>query len=130
MEFLNYGLDCLGVGAGGYQQIIFGMFMLGFYAFSAQSGNIKKFSEKFLQKKERGYPMLIDLKSNPFLFVGQRRRVVESTLASMSQQEKIAQLFCLITYTDDENYLSYLAKGLGVGGVMTRTMSLPELIAR
>ncbi len=42
MEFLNYGLDCLGVGAGGYQQIIFGMFMLAFYAFSAQAGNIKK----------------------------------------------------------------------------------------
>lgn len=50
MEFLNYGLDCLGVGAGGYQQIIFGMFMLGFYAFSAQSGNIKKFFGKIFAK--------------------------------------------------------------------------------
>lgn len=54
MEFLNYGLDCLGVGAGGYQQIIFGMFMLGFYAFSAQSGNIKKFFGKIFAKKEKG----------------------------------------------------------------------------
>lgn len=54
MEFLNYGLDCLGVGAGGYQQIIFGMFMLAFYAFSAQSGNIKKFLQKIFSghKKE------------------------------------------------------------------------------
>ncbi len=41
MEFLNYGLDCLGVGAGGYQQIIFGAFMLAFYAFSARAGSIK-----------------------------------------------------------------------------------------
>lgn len=72
--------------------------------------------------------MLIDLKSNPFYLSDKDVEWVESTLASMSQQEKIAQLFCLITYTDDENYLSYLAKGLGVGGVMTRTMSLPELI--
>ena len=54
MELLNYGLDCLGVGAGGYQQIIFGMFMLAFYAFSAQSGNIKKFLQKVFSghKKE------------------------------------------------------------------------------
>ena len=54
MELLNYGLDCLGVGAGGYQQIIFGMFMLAFYAFSAQSGNIKKFLQKIFSghKKE------------------------------------------------------------------------------
>ena len=54
MEFLNYGLDCLGVGAGGYQQIIFGMFMLGFYAVSAQSVNIKKFFGKIFAKKEKG----------------------------------------------------------------------------
>ena len=54
MEFLNYGLDCLGVGAGGYQQIIFGMFMLGFYAFSAQSANIKKFFGKIFANKEKG----------------------------------------------------------------------------
>lgn len=54
MEFLNYGLDCLGVGAGGYQQIIFGLFMLGFYAFSAQSGNIKKFFGRIFAKKEKG----------------------------------------------------------------------------
>ena len=54
MELLNYGLDCLGVGAGGYQQIIFGLFMLGFYAFSAQSGNIKKFFGKIFAKKEKG----------------------------------------------------------------------------
>ncbi len=54
MELLNYGLDCLGVGAGGYQQIIFGLFMLGFYAVSAQSGNIKKFFGKIFSKKEKG----------------------------------------------------------------------------
>ena len=50
MEFLNYGLDCLGVGAGGYQQIIFGLFMLAFYAFSAQAGNIKKLANKIVAK--------------------------------------------------------------------------------
>ncbi len=46
MQLMNYGLDCLGLGAGGWQQIIFGLFMLGFYAFSAQIGNIKKLFAK------------------------------------------------------------------------------------
>ena len=46
----------------------------------------------------------------------------------MTEEEKIAQLFCLITYTDDENYLRYLAGDLKVGGVMMRTMSLAEIV--
>jgi ribose transport system permease protein len=37
MSFLNYGLNCMGVGSGGYQQIIFGLFMFAFYAFSARA---------------------------------------------------------------------------------------------
>ena len=41
MEILNYGLDCLNLGAGGWQQIIMGVFVLGFYAFSGQIGNIQ-----------------------------------------------------------------------------------------
>lgn len=41
MEIMNSGLDCLGVGGGGVQQIIFGLFMLGFYAFSGQFYKIK-----------------------------------------------------------------------------------------
>lgn len=53
---------------------------------------------------------------------------VEKTLSAMTEEEKIAQLFCLITYTDDENYLKWLASGLKVGGVMMRTMSMEELI--
>lgn len=72
--------------------------------------------------------MYIDLKKNPFFLADQDIEWVQSTLASMTQEEKIAQLFCLITYTDDEQYLAYLAKGLKVGGVMTRTMSLEEMI--
>ncbi len=36
MEILNYGLSCLGYGAGGWQQIIVGSFMLLFYSFTAQ----------------------------------------------------------------------------------------------
>lgn len=46
MEILNYGLNCLNLGAGGWQQIIMGIFVLGFYTFSSQSGRIAAFFEK------------------------------------------------------------------------------------
>ena len=53
MEILNYGLDCLNLGAGGWQQIIMGVFVLGFYAFSAQLENIQALMERVRQKKAR-----------------------------------------------------------------------------
>ena len=70
----------------------------------------------------------MNLKSKPFYLNDSDIKWVEGTLADMTEKEKIAQLFCLITYTDDENYLKYLAGGLKVGGVMTRTMSLNEIV--
>lgn len=68
-----------------------------------------------------------DLKACPFYLSDEDAAWVNETLCAMTEEEKIAQLFCLITYTDDENYLKYLAGVLKVGGVMTRTMSLDEL---
>lgn len=51
MEILNYGLNCLNLGAGGWQQIIMGVFVLGFYAFSAQIDSIEKLFSRFARKK-------------------------------------------------------------------------------
>lgn len=51
MEIMNYGLNCLNLGAGGWQQIIMGIFVLGFYAFSAQSNKIQEFAGKIIKKK-------------------------------------------------------------------------------
>jgi len=51
MEILNYGLNCLNLGAGGWQQIIMGVFVLGFYAFSGQLDNILKLTRKLTKKK-------------------------------------------------------------------------------
>ena len=70
----------------------------------------------------------MNLKAKPFNLTDEDIKWVNSTLSAMTEEEKIAQLFCLITYTDDENYLSYLSAGLKVGGVMMRTMSFNELI--
>lgn len=40
LSILNYGLNCLNLGAGGWQQIIMGAFVLGFYAFQAKLPDI------------------------------------------------------------------------------------------
>ena len=69
----------------------------------------------------------MDLKIKPFYLSNEDILWVQNTLNSMTEDEKISQLFCLITYTDDENYLKFLASDLKVGGVMTRTMSVDEL---
>lgn len=69
----------------------------------------------------------MNLKDKPFYLSSEDINWVNKTIALMTDEEKLAQLFCLITYTDNEEYLSYLAATLKVGGVMTRTMSLGEL---
>lgn len=71
---------------------------------------------------------MIDLKAKPFYLEDEDISWVDKTLKGMTNEEKISQLFCLITYTDDEVYLKYLAGSLKVGGVMTRTMHKEELI--
>ena len=42
MAIFNYGLNCMNLGGGGWQQLIMGMFVMCFYTFSAQLPNIKK----------------------------------------------------------------------------------------
>ena len=41
MAIFNYGLNCMNLGGGGWQQIIMGVFVMCFYTFSAQLENIK-----------------------------------------------------------------------------------------
>ncbi len=53
MEILNYGLNCLNLGAGGTQQIIMGVFVLGFYAFSGQLGNIQALLARMKNRRAR-----------------------------------------------------------------------------
>lgn len=53
---------------------------------------------------------------------------INDTLAAMTEEEKLGQLFCLITYTADEEYLQHLIKDLHVGGIMLRTMESDEIV--
>ena len=52
MQIMSYGLNCLDLGSGGWQQIILGIFVLGFYTFSAQSDNISGYLAKLKTVKK------------------------------------------------------------------------------
>jgi len=69
---------------------------------------------------------VIDLKAKPFYLKNEEIRWVEDTLAAMSEEEKIAQLFCLIAYNSEQEYLLNLAQNVKPGGVMCRPMPADE----
>ena len=50
MAIFNYGLNCMNLGGGGWQQIIMGVFVMCFYTFSAQLNNIKAVFRRLLKK--------------------------------------------------------------------------------
>lgn len=52
---------------------------------------------------------------------------MESTIHSLSEEQKIRQIFCTIAYTDNEKYLKGIAAG-EFGGLMCRTMKSEELL--
>jgi beta-N-acetylhexosaminidase len=72
---------------------------------------------------------MINLKAKPFYLSDEDVRWVETTLASMSLEEKIAQLFCLIIRSSDEEYLNDLVHHIKPGGLMLRHMPASEVVA-
>lgn len=71
--------------------------------------------------------MSIDLKSKPFCLNDAQIRWVRNTLASLSEDEKIGQLFCPIAFSSDENYLRYEMLRYHVGGVLFKTSPSSEV---
>ncbi len=53
MAIFNYGLNCMNLGGGGWQQIIMGVFVMGFYTFSAQLNNIRAALGRLLKKETK-----------------------------------------------------------------------------
>lgn len=53
LSVMNYGLNCLNLGAGGWQQIIMGVFVLGFYAFQAKLPDILKLAGKLKKEPQK-----------------------------------------------------------------------------
>lgn len=72
---------------------------------------------------------MFDLKANPFFLRDEDIRWVNETLAEMSDEDKLRQLFCLITYNDDEDYCRYIGEEIRPGGFMSRTMPAEQCIS-
>lgn len=71
---------------------------------------------------------MINLKEKPFYLSDEDVAWVEQTLASMTMEEKIGQLFCMIGYSSDEEYLKKLAQNYKAGGLMCRPMAASDAI--
>lgn len=72
---------------------------------------------------------MIDFKGKPFYLDDGDIKWVNDTFSKMSEDDKIRQLFCLITYNDDEEYCKFIGKEVRPGGFMSRTMSAEECIS-
>lgn len=51
MAIFNYGLNCMNLGGGGWQQIIMGVFVMCFYTLSAQLNNLKTVFRRLFKKE-------------------------------------------------------------------------------
>ncbi len=69
-----------------------------------------------------------DLKSAPFFLKDEDIAWVNQTIDKMTLEEKVAQLFCLISYASDPDYLLHLAKEVKPGGLMCRPMPKAEVV--
>ncbi|MCR4578326.1 MAG: glycoside hydrolase family 3 protein [Clostridiales bacterium] len=68
-----------------------------------------------------------DLKAAPFRLTDEQVGWVMCTLASMTDDEKIGQLFCPISFSSDENYLRYNLLNYHVGGLLFKTSPSREV---
>lgn len=70
---------------------------------------------------------MMNLKGNPFYLNDSQIQWVKDTLASMSEEEKVGQLFCPIAFSADENYLRYEMLRYHVGGLLFKTSPSREV---
>lgn len=70
---------------------------------------------------------MIDLKAKPFCLADDQVKWVYDTLASMTEDEKIGQLFCPISFSADENYLRHELLRFHVGGLLFKTSPSGEV---
>lgn len=69
------------------------------------------------------------LKGKPFYLRDEDIKWVTDTLQSMTEEEKIGQLFFLTGQTKDFDYVDHITKDLHVGGLMCRTMDKEDVVA-
>jgi len=71
----------------------------------------------------------MNLREKPFNLNDEGIKWVQDTLCGMTQDEKIGQLFCMVAYTDDEDFLKKMQNDIRPGGLMCRPMPLTETVA-
>lgn len=69
-----------------------------------------------------------DLRAKPFYLSDSDIAWVEKTLAGMSEDDKIRQLFCMIVYDTDEDFLRRLAKDIRPCGAMFRPLAMADAL--
>jgi beta-N-acetylhexosaminidase len=69
------------------------------------------------------------LQRAPFLLSDADVDWVETTLAGMSVDDKIGQVFCTVSYGADEKALRHMAETLKLGGVMCRRGPVDDVIS-
>lgn len=70
----------------------------------------------------------MDLRGKPFYLSDEDIVWVENTLAHMTDDEKLGQLFCLIGWGSNEDYLKNLTQKYKVGGLMCRPMPAADTV--
>lgn len=66
------------------------------------------------------------LRENPFFLDNNQMEWVRTTLENMSPEEKIGQLFCMIAFSAEDEYIKMLTEKYHVGGIMGRPMETKE----
>jgi len=69
----------------------------------------------------------MNLKAKPFYLNDEQIAWVDSTLASMTLEEKVGQLFCPISYSSNPGYLQYQLLRFHVGGLLFKTSPSTEV---
>lgn len=70
---------------------------------------------------------MIDLKARPFYLSDEEVQWVEQTLAGMTAEEKVGQLFCPMGFSGDPAVLNHIVNERHVGGMMYRTGPKAEI---
>jgi beta-N-acetylhexosaminidase len=68
------------------------------------------------------------LRKNPFFLNDVQIQWVKSTIASMTKEEKVGQLFCMPAYSVDEQQLNEMIDKYKLGSMMGRTMTSAEVL--
>ncbi|MEC0184191.1 glycoside hydrolase family 3 N-terminal domain-containing protein, partial [Paenibacillus peoriae] len=71
---------------------------------------------------------MVDLKAKPFYLTDEDIAWVQRMIAEMTLDEKVGQLFCLVGYSDEEEYLKKLARDYKAGGLMCRPMPAGDIV--